>query len=66
VQLAPGAFAARLAADPVHGDEAAAQKGLLVEDLGKAGSDPPFGLRQMASVVHNNHLLLSDIFNYIR
>jgi hypothetical protein len=34
MQFAPGTFTSRLAAGPVHGDEAAAQKGLLVEDLG--------------------------------
>ena len=41
VKLASGALAASLATGPLHGDDAAAEEGLLVKDLGQAGPSPP-------------------------
>jgi hypothetical protein len=34
MKLAPGAFATGLSTGPLHGDEAAAEKRLIVKDLG--------------------------------
>jgi hypothetical protein len=42
MKLAPGALAAGLSTGPLHSDEAAAEKRLLVEDLGQAGTSPSF------------------------
>jgi hypothetical protein len=57
VQFASGAFAARLTAGPVHGDEAATEEGLFVKDLSEAGTSPTFWIGQMASGAHRYHLL---------
>ena len=45
VELASGAFTARLTAGPLHGDEAATEEGLLVKDLGESGTSSPFWIR---------------------
>jgi hypothetical protein len=67
MKLAPGALAAGLAASAVHGDEAAAEQGLVVKDLGETGPGPPFGVRQVASGAHWEYLLsYADIIYYIR
>jgi hypothetical protein len=58
MKLASGAFAARLTAGPLHGDEAATEEGLLVKELGEPGSSPSFWIWQVASGTHRNHLLL--------
>ena len=66
MKLASGALTAGLPTGTLHGDEAAAEKGLIVKDLGETGSSPTFWIGQMASGTHRNHLLLSDILIYIR
>jgi len=57
VEFASGAFAARLTAAPLHGDEAATEEGLLVKDLGESGTGSSFWIGQMASGTHRYHLL---------
>jgi hypothetical protein len=52
MKLASGALAAGLATSPLHGDEAAAEEGLIVKDLGETGSGPTFRIGQMASRTH--------------
>ncbi|MBM3136242.1 MAG: hypothetical protein FJZ89_13370 [Chloroflexi bacterium] len=52
VEFASGTFAARLTAGPLHGDEAAAEEGLFMEDLGETGSSPTFRIGQVASGTH--------------
>ena len=44
MKLAPGALTAGLPTDSLHRDEAAQEKGLIVKDLGEAGTSPPFGI----------------------
>jgi hypothetical protein len=70
MKFAPGALAARLATGALHGDEAAAEEGLIVKDLGKAGSSPTFRIGQMASRAHRGSppfgQFLPDISIYIR
>jgi hypothetical protein len=57
MKLASGALAARLSTGALHRDEAAAEEGLIVEDLGEAGAGAAFRIGQMASGTHRNHLL---------
>jgi len=57
VEFASGAFTARFTADPLHGDEAATEEGLLVKDLGESGTGSSFWIREMASGTHRDHLL---------
>jgi hypothetical protein len=52
MKLAPGALAAGLPTGALHGDEAAAEEGLLVKDLGEAGPSPTFRIGQVASRAH--------------
>jgi hypothetical protein len=52
MKFTPGALAARFSTRPLHGDEAAAEEGLIVKDLGKAGSSPTFRIGQMTSRAH--------------
>jgi len=52
MKFAPGAFAAGFATGALHGDEAAAEEGLIVKDLGEAGTSPSLWIRQMASRAH--------------
>ena len=52
MKLASGALAAGLSTSPLHGDEAAAEEGLIVKDLGETGSGPTFRIGQMASRAH--------------
>jgi hypothetical protein len=52
MKLAPGTLAAGLPTGALHGDEAAAEEGLLVKDLGQAGSSPTFRIGQVASRAH--------------
>jgi hypothetical protein len=52
VKLASGALAAGFPTSPLHGDEAAAEEGLIVKDLGETGSGPTFRIGQMASRTH--------------
>jgi len=61
MKLAPGALAAGLSAGSLHCDQAAEDKGLLVKDLGEAGTGSSFRIGEMASGTHGNYLLLSDI-----
>jgi hypothetical protein len=52
MKLASGALAAGLPTTPLHSDEAAAEQGLLVKDLGETGSSPTFRIGQVASRTH--------------
>jgi len=52
MKLAPGALAAGLATGALHGDEATAEEGLFVKDLGQTGAGPPFRIRQVTSRTH--------------
>jgi hypothetical protein len=52
MKLAPGALAARLATGALHGHEATTEEGLIVEDLGEAGTSPSLSIGQMASRAH--------------
>jgi hypothetical protein len=70
MKLASGALAAGLSASPLHGDEAAAEEGLVVKDLGEAGPGATFRVGQMASRAHGGitsfriyllYLYISDI-----
>ena len=54
MKLAPGALTAGLPTGPLHGDEAAADEGLLVKDLGETGSSPTFRIGQVASRTHED------------
>ena len=49
MKLASGALAAGLPTGPLHGDEAAAEEGLIVKDLGETGPSPTFRIGQVAS-----------------
>jgi hypothetical protein len=69
MKLASGALAAGLPAGALHGDEATAEEGLIVKDLGETGPRPTFRVGQMASRAHGgipSFRDLSDIFIYIR
>jgi hypothetical protein len=57
MKLASGALAAGLPTGALHGDQAAAEEGLLVKDLGETGSSPALRIGQMASGTHRDHLL---------
>jgi hypothetical protein len=52
MELASGALTAELPTSPLHGDEAAAEKGLIVKDLGETGSGPTLRIGQVASRTH--------------
>jgi hypothetical protein len=52
MKLAPGALAAGLPTGPLHGNQAAAEEGLFVKDLGETGSSPTFRIGQVASRAH--------------
>jgi hypothetical protein len=52
MKFAPGALAARLPTGPLHGDEAATEERLFMEDLGETGSSPTFWIGQVASRAH--------------
>jgi hypothetical protein len=54
VKFASGALAAGLPTSPLHGDEAAAEEGLFVKDLGETGSSPTFRIGQVASRTHED------------
>jgi len=54
MKFTPGALAAGLPTSPLHGDEAAAEEGLFVKDLGETGSSPTFGIGQVASRAHGD------------
>jgi hypothetical protein len=66
MKFASGALAAGLPTSPLHGEEAAAEEGLFVKDLGESGTGSSFWVWQVTSGTHGNHLLLSDILIYIR
>jgi len=68
MKFTSGALTARLPTGPLHGDEAAAEEGLFMKDLGKAGSSPTFRIGQVASRAHlgSPPFELSDILIYIR
>ena len=57
MKLASGALAAGLPAGALHGDEAAAEEGLFVKDLGETGPGPTFWVGQVASGTHREYLL---------
>jgi len=46
VKFASGALAARLAAGPLHGDQAATEERLFVKELGESGPGPSFWIWQ--------------------
>jgi hypothetical protein len=52
MKLAPGALAAGLPTGPLHGNQAAAEEGLFMKDLGETGSSPTFRIGQVASRAH--------------
>ena len=52
MKLASGALAAGLSTGALHGDEAAAEEGLFVKDLGETGPSPTFRIGQVASRAH--------------
>ena len=52
MKLASVALTAGLPTGTLHGDEAAAEKGLIVKDLGETGSRPTFWVGQVASRAH--------------
>jgi hypothetical protein len=52
MKFAPGALADGLSTGALHRDEAAAEKGLFVKDLGETGSSPTFRIGQVASRAH--------------
>jgi hypothetical protein len=52
MKFTPGALAAGLPAGALHGDQATAEEGLFVKDLGETGSSPTFPIGQVASRAH--------------
>jgi hypothetical protein len=68
MKLAPGALAAGLSTGALHGHQAAAEKGLVVKDLGETGPSPTLRIGQVASRAHEGSppFELSDILIYIR
>jgi hypothetical protein len=67
MKIASGALAAGFSTGTLHGDEAAAEEGLIVKDLGETGSGPPFGVGQMTSRTHKESPpFLPAILTYIR
>ncbi len=66
MEFSSGAFATGFSTGAFHGDEATAEEGFIMEDLGKSGSGPAFFICHMDSGKHMSHLLLSDILLYIR
>jgi hypothetical protein len=52
MKLASGALAAGLPTGALHRDEAAAEEGLFVKDLGETGPSPTFRVGQVASRAH--------------
>jgi len=57
MEFPSAAFASRLAADSVHGDQRADEQGFLVEELGQAGASLAFLDREVATVAHKSSLL---------
>jgi hypothetical protein len=52
MEFTSGALAAGLPTGALHGDQATAEEGLFVKDLGEAGPGPTFGIGQVASRTH--------------
>jgi hypothetical protein len=52
MKLASGALATRLPTGALHRDEATAEEGLIVKDLGQTGPSPTFWIGQVASRAH--------------
>ena len=62
MKLASGALAAGLSTGALHGNQAAAEKGLVVKDLGEAGPSPTFRIGQVASRTHQGSPLFRGIY----
>ena len=58
----PFALAAGLSTGALHGNQAAAEKGLVVKDLGEAGPSPTFRIGQVASRTHQGSPLFRGIY----
>jgi len=52
MKFASGTLAARLSAGALHGNQATAEEGLVVKDLGQAGPGPTLRIEQVASRAH--------------
>lgn len=57
MELTAGTLAAGLSAGPLHGNQTATEEGLFVKDLGETGTSPSFGIGELASGTHRDHLL---------
>jgi hypothetical protein len=54
MKFASGTLAAGFPTGALHRDEAAAEEGLIVKDLGETGSRPTFWVGQVASRAHKS------------
>jgi hypothetical protein len=52
MKLSLGTLTSLFATDATHGDEAAAEEGLVVHQLSQPGSGNPFGTRKLSPVSH--------------
>jgi hypothetical protein len=52
MKLSLGTLTSLLATDATHGDEAAAEEGFVVHELGEAGTGYPFGTRKLSPMSH--------------
>jgi len=52
MKFSPAAFASFFAADPMQGDQAPAEEGLFVDELGQPGSGQTFRTWELTSVFH--------------
>jgi hypothetical protein len=63
VKLAFCTLAAGLSTGPLHGDQAATEQRVFMNDLGEAGSSPAFRIGQVSSAFHRDHLLYLIYYN---
>jgi hypothetical protein len=57
VELASCTLAARLSTGPLHGDQAATEERVFMNDLSQAGAGTAFRIGQVSSALHRDPLL---------
>jgi hypothetical protein len=57
VELASGTLAAGLSTGPLHGDQAATEERVFMDNLGQAGAGTAFWVGEVTSAFHRDHLL---------
>jgi hypothetical protein len=62
MKFSPTTFTPLLAADAMQGDQAAAEEGLLMDELDQLRSGRAFGTSELSSVSHQITSLISVIY----